>query len=449
MTPQVKSKPADSELRASSKVPAYSWYVLILLTAVYTLSFIDRQILTYLIGPMKRDLGLSDTRVGLLGGLAFGLFYTFLGLPLGRYADHGNRRNLISLGVAVWSLFTAGCAGARSFLTLFLARMGVGVGEATLGPAAYSMVADYFPKERLGLAMSIYYLGNLVGSSLAQFLGGTIVQSVSATPEVTVPVFGTIASWRSTFLLLGIPGLFFALAVFTVKEPIRKNVLKTGMPSIRETFQQVMMRWQTVLGVSIAFVFQAACNYGFMFWGPQYFLRVHGWTPAQTGTALGLMILTFGCAGLYFGGWLCDYWQRKGVVDGAMRVAIPCAVGMGVLFPIAMTISDPMVSLWVIGVGLFFMGMPMGSAAAALQMIFPNQVRGQVTALYLFILNLGALTLGPLLPGLFNDYVFKDGKMVGYSVALTIGISSVLMLGVVLATLRPYKRDYLAMHPAK
>jgi MFS family permease len=451
MTPEVKPKQAESQAPAPIHAGGYAWYVLIVLTAVYTLSFIDRQILTYLVGPIRRDLGINDSQVGLLGGLAFALFYTFLGLPIGRYADLGHRRNLISIGVAVWSLFTAACAGARSFFTLFLARMGVGVGEATLAPAAYSMIADYFPKERLGVAMSVYYLGNLIGSSLAQFLGGSIVEAVSKTPEVTVPLFGTIASWRTTFLILGVPGLLFALLVFTIREPLRKGLIKNAAGreslSVGETIAQVRMRWQTVAGVSVAFVFQAACNYGFMLWGPQYFLRVFDWGPARTGTAMGLIIITFGCMGLYTGGWLCDRWQRRGIIDAPVRVAIPCAIGMGLLFPFAMTASSPEWSLALIAPGLFFMGMPMGTAAAALQVIFPNQLRGQVTALYLFVLNLGALTIGPFVPGFLNDYVFGDPKMVGYSIGLTIGVASVLMLVVILMTLGPFRRHYLAMHP--
>src|SRR5262249_48290366 len=161
---------------------AYAWYVLTVLTAMYTLSFMDRQVLGFLVGPIKRDLQISDTRVALLGGLAFALFYTFLGLPLGRYADSGNRKNLASLSVLVWSFFTAGCAGARSFTSLFLARMGVGIGEAGLSPCAYSMLTDTFPKERLGLALSIYYFGNILGSAMAQILGGTIIGAVARTP---------------------------------------------------------------------------------------------------------------------------------------------------------------------------------------------------------------------------------------------------------------------------
>jgi MFS family permease len=189
----------------------------------YTLSFVDRQILGLLVPFIKADLKINDTLVGLLAGTAFALFYAVMGLPLGRVADSANRRNLISISIAFWSIFTAACALARSYTTLFLARVGVGVGEAGLNPASFSILSDLFPKERLGAALSVFYIGNLLGSSLALIVGGTVVQAVTRQPEVTLPILGAMASWRLTFLILGLPGLFFALLVFTVKEPIRKK----------------------------------------------------------------------------------------------------------------------------------------------------------------------------------------------------------------------------------
>jgi MFS family permease len=449
MIPQVKQKPVPVPARKAAEVSAYAWYVVAALTAIYTLSFIDRQIMGLVVAPIKKELAISDTRVALLQGLAFALFYTMLGLPMGRIADRHSRRNLVAAGVGLWSFFTAVCAVARSFWSLFFARMGVGVGEAALAPAAYSMIADYFPRERLGLAMSIYYCGNILGSSLAMIVGGSVVQAVSQNPETSLPLFGTIASWRVTFLVIGLPGILFALLALTVREPARQGVQRDAsgakMFSWAEAFAEILRRWQTVAGVSLAFVFQAACNYGFMAWVNPYFQRVHGWNIARSGLNVGLVVLVFGCAGLYFGGWLCDRWQRKGIKDAPVRVAIPCALGMLAIFPIAMQMPTPLLSLALIGPGLFFMGMPMGTAAVALQLIFPNQLRGVVTALYLFILNLGALTIGPLLPALFNDYLFRDEKMVGYSIGLTIGLASVVMLGIILLTLRPFRRDYDAM----
>ena len=250
---------------------AFAWYVVIVLTACYTLSFIDRQILGLLVGPIKKDLALSDTGIGLLTGLAFALFYTLLGLPLGRIADTKNRRNLIGISVLLWSFFSGMCSLARSFWSLVLTRVGVGFGEAGLSPAAYSMFSDMFPKERLGVVMSIYYMGVFLGQSLALLVGGTTVQAVSHMQSITLPILGTMAPWRITFLIAAAPGIPFALLVFTLREPMRRGLLQTGAGSgsklnPRETLAQVAMRWQSVVGICGGMICQAICNYGFMAW---------------------------------------------------------------------------------------------------------------------------------------------------------------------------------------
>jgi len=335
---------------------------------------------------------------------------------------------------------------------LFLARVGVGIGEAGLNPASFSILSDLFPKERLGAALSVFYIGNLLGSSLALIVGGTVVQAVTRQPEMTLPILGNMASWRVTFLILGLPGLLFALLVFTVKEPIRRNLARTSTGiaklTIADTFIEIRSRWQSVLGISVGFALQAACNYGFTAWVPTYFLRVHGWTIGQTGRALGFLILPFGCLGLYLGGWFSERWQKQGRVDGALLVGIPCAIGILLLLAPAMLMPSAALSLALIGPGFFFLVLPMGTAGAALQLIFPNQVRAQVSALYLFILNLGGLSLGPLLPGVFTDYLFKDPKMIGAALALTMAVSAVLMIIAISATRRPYRKHYQQMNPA-
>jgi len=251
---------------ASEPSVGYARYVVFVLMVVYTLSFIDRQILSLLVGSIKRDLAISDTRIGLLQGLAFGVFYTFLGLPLGRIADTRNRKNLITIGVLFWSLMTALCSGARSFTTLFLARMGVGVGEATLAPGAFSLITDSFPKERLGRALSVYSMGIFIGSGLALIVGGAVVDFTVRIPSVTLPVLGLMASWRLTFLIVGIPGLLVALWVYSIREPLRKNVLRAsdGSPvhlSLPQVTEQIRLRWQSIAGISLAIPFSPSAKW--------------------------------------------------------------------------------------------------------------------------------------------------------------------------------------------
>jgi MFS family permease len=448
--PQPQLSKVEAPAKAERPSLGYAWYVVFALTAIYMLSFVDRQILGLLVAPMKRDLGLSDTKVGVLQGLAFGVFYTLVGLPLGRLADVRNRRNLIAAGVVAWSFFTSACSVARSFFTLFLARMGVGFGEATLSPAAYSLISDYFPKDQIGTAISVYYMGVFFGSSLSLLVTGSVLDALRNTPFITLPLLGTITAWRVVFLIVGLPGALFALLVYTVREPIRRDLLRTAQNeavtlSFRESWKEIARRAKSVAGISIGAVFQAAPTYAVTFWIPTFFQRTHHWTAGQSGRALAAILLTFGIAGMYAGGKWSDHWQRNGKPEGPLRVGVICAIGTFVLMMPATLLPDASWTLVLMAPGMFFLAMPMGVTAAALQHIFPNQVRGLVSSLFLFVLNLGGLSIGPLLPGLLNDRLFHDEKAIGASIAITVGASAVLMLAAFWLSIEPYKRDYRLM----
>ncbi len=447
MSPASATSTRADQPRASL---GYAWYVVIILTGLYMLSFVDRTILSLLVGSIKRDLAISDTRIGLLQGLSFALFYTIMGLPLGRLADTRSRRNLIAVGVVVWSVFTGACSIAKSFWSLFFTRIGVGVGEAGLSPAAYSLISDYFPPERLGVAISVYYMGVFLGSALALLVGGLVVDTMTRIHTVTLPLIGTIASWRVTFLIVGAPGLLCALLVYTIKEPLRRNMLrnadgKTARVSFGQALGQMGMRWQSLGGISLAMVFQSMANYALISWGPTYFLRVHGWTAGQSGRALAVILLIAGCGGMLTGGRLSDHWQRRGLDEAPMRVMVLGAIATMLLLPVGTLLNDARWTLAFLFAGVFALALPMGISAAALQRIFPNQVRGVVSALYLFVLNIGGLSLGPLLPGVFNDYLFHNGKMIGYSLSITMGGAAVLMVITLLAAYRHYRGHYQMM----
>ncbi len=311
----------------------YEWYVVAALTALYTLSYVDRTILGLLVGPIKRDLGVNDTEVGLLTGVAFSVFYTFMGLPIGRLADTKNRRNLIAAGLVVWSFFTSAGAATRSYATLFLARIGVGVGESSLSPAAYSVISDYFPKRLLGVAISVFYMGVFVGSSLALFLGGMVVQALTRTPTLTLPLLGTIASWRATFLLVGLPGFLFVLLVYTIREPRRRDLIQssaggTDLP-LGETIAQMRLRSASLIGISAAGVFQSMCTYALISWGPQFFQRIHGWNAAEAGRSLAGILLVFGCGGMFFGGKIERLLAEAGIAGKSVDRGCNCRNRLG------------------------------------------------------------------------------------------------------------------------
>jgi MFS family permease len=429
----------------------YAWYVVFVLMFCYTFSFIDRQIMAFLVGSIKQDLQINDTQMGLLGGLAFAVLYTLLGLPMGRLADTRSRRAIIAIGVVFWSVMTALCSLARSFWSLFAARVGVGIGEATLAPAAFSLISDYFPKDKIARALSVYAMGILIGSGLASILGGAVVQAVTHMPPVDVPLFGTLSAWRLTFIIVGLPGILIALLLLTVKEPVRRNLMRNASGgiakvSLSEAIAQIKIRWVSVLGLSLGVACQSMCNYAVGFWGPAYFARVHGWSPAPAGMALGLSTIFAGCAGLFVGGWLCDRWQKRGLREAPLRVGAIGVICAAIPLICAFSVADVWWTVALLVPSFFFLGFPIGSTFASVQWIFPNQVRGMASALLVFVLNLGGMSLGSFLPGFFNDAVFHDETKIGQSLVLTIAIASVMGASIFRATYAPYRRDHERMN---
>lgn len=428
----------------------YAWYVVAVLTAMYTLSFIDRQILAFLVAPIRADLRISDTSMGLLGGFAFAIFYTLLGLPLGRIADKKSRRGLIAVGVVFWSLMTALCSMARSFGTLFAARVGVGVGEAALTPAAFSLICDYFPRDKLARACSVYSMGILIGSGLASIVGGAVVQTVLGMPAVEVPLLGTMSAWRLTFLIVGIPGLAIALLLITVREPIRRNLMRdaTGSPAqlnLRQVAVQIRQRGGTLLLIAFGLACQSLCNYGIGFWGPPFFARIHHWEPGLTGLVLGGATIIGGCAGLLAGGALCDRWVARGMREAPMRICMIGVLCAGVSLLAAFAVHSAAVTAALLLPAFFFLGFPLGSGLASLQFIFPNQVRGVASALTMFILSMGGLGLGSFLPGFFNDYVFRSDLALGKSLLLAFALASATGVILFRASFAPYRRHQAAL----
>jgi MFS family permease len=427
-----------------------AWYALFVVMLCYTLSYVDRQILAFLVQPLKQELSVGDAKIGLLMGIYFAIFYTIVGLPMGWLADRYNRRNIIAAGVLFWSVMTALCGVARSYGTLAFARMGVGVGEATTNPCVFSMISDLFPKAGLATAMSVYMMGIQLGSGLALIIGGVVVQAVTEMPPVTVPWLGTLSPWRLTFFAVGLPGLLFALLVLTFKEPQRRGILRdeSGRPAhvkLGVGIREVLKRWQSVFGIAFMIASQALCNYTFLGWGPSFFERVHQWPKDRIGLVLGLIVISSGCIGLIVGGRLADYWQRRNVADATLRVGLISLIGVGILLPTAMMLPEASWTIGVLAVTVLFVGLPIGCSYASLQYIFPNQVRGVASAFVLFIVNLFGLGLGSYLPGLLSQYLFKDPLKVGHAIALTVVIAASIGITVVLRTMKPYRRHYTEM----
>ncbi len=416
--------------------PRYAWYVVSVLTLAYLLSFLDRQILALLVEPIRRDLDISDTQVSLLGNLAFGLFYTVLGLPLGRAADRFSRRGIIAAGITIWCLMTAMCGLARNFGQLFLARVGVGVGEAALNPAALSLISDYFPRKTRGRALTFYNMGVSLGVGVALIFGGQLIAWVAAAPPVEVPGIGVLRAWQTVFLLVGLPGLLIALLMLTVREPLRRDRLQmrladgtvTEQLTVGETVAFLRQRWRTYLSHFLGMSVVTILGYNYFFWVPSMFVRTWGWTIPQISLAYGLINLTCGPLGVLLGGWVADRLRQRGYQDALMRTCL----GGAALLLVPAAILTPLMPTGQLALALL-VPMSLGGAcvtatgAAALQMIAPNQLRAQTTALYYFVIGILGL-LGPTAVGIVTDYGFGNDSALRWSLSIVCTGASILGL---------------------
>ena len=402
--------------------PAYSWYVVAILLLAYTLSFVDRMILSLLVAPIRAALDISDTQVSLLIGLAFALFYTLLGLPLAWIADRYNRRNLIVAGIAVWSVMTAGCGFAGSYASLFAARMGVGVGEATLSPAAYSMLSDYFPRDRLARAMAVYSIGVPLGSGVAMILGSFVVQAVLAAPTVDVPFYGPMDAWRLIFVWVAAPGILVALLMLTVREPFRRgraaSAVMPDAPAGAPGLVAHIGGQRAALGALFGGMsLIGLVMYGAIAWIPTFFARSYGMDVAQAGLWFGVIMAIGGALGLIAGGALADRLFAKGVGDAHLRVMrLSILLGGPPLAAMAL-MPDPALAFAMLGLAFPCLTMH-GVGGVALQLITPNEYRARMTALYFFVVNLVGLGFGPMLMALLTDNLFQDESALRYSIAI-------------------------------
>lgn len=397
---------------------AYAWFVVVVLTLAFTLSMIDRMILTLLVEPIKRDLGLSDTELSLLHGFAFTLLYVICGFPLGRLADRHSRRALAGVSVFSWSLMTTVCGVAQNFWQLFLARVGVGIGEAGLTPAGASLISDYFPKEQLARPTAFFSIGGSAGTGLAFIFGGAVVHLVSDVGSINLPFIGYIYAWQAAFFIVGAPGMLFALLFVFVREPQRRGRSAEGVASIASVFQFLKTRHHFFtahfLGASLA----AMVLIGIHSWMPTFFIRTYGWDAQEAGYVYGITVLVSGISGLLCAGHLVERQIQKNVADPHLQVALH-AVLLGIVPAIAAPLlPQAWMTVPVIGIAVFFIVIPIALAPVALQIVVPNDMRGQAFAVYLFVLSILGYGTGPTVVAVTTDFIFQAENLVRYSLVL-------------------------------
>jgi MFS family permease len=426
----------------------YAWYVVGVLTLVYIFSFIDRQILSLLVRPIRRDLGISDFEMSLLMGFSFALFYTFFGLPLGRLADSRSRRTIIAIGFAIWSVMTAACGLARNFAQMLLLRMGVGVGEAALSPAAYSMITDYFPPKLRATAISVYSMGIYIGSGLAFIVGGLMAGAASVQETWELPLVGATRPWQVVFFIVGLPGVLLALLMYTVREPIRRGIrliksgegkTKVAQVPMSEVFAYIKQNWRTFFCHNVGFALLSFSSYGSSAWIPTFFVRNHGWSEAQAGQVYGWIVAIASTLGIVAGGRMADRMVERGYRDATMRVGLIVALAWlpcGLSYPL---VPDAYWAVALLIPSAFLAAAPFGVSAAAIQQMMPSGMRGQASAIYLFVVNLIGLGLGPSAVAAATDFIFEDDQSVRYSLVSVATFAHLASAVLLWAGIKPFR----------
>lgn len=416
-----------------------AWYLLGVLIIAGILSFVDRQILGLLVQPIRADLKISDTEISLLQGFAFAVFYVFLGFPLGRYADRANRRNLIVVGIGFWSLATMACGLASSYWELFAARVCVGIGEAALAPAAYSMLCDAFRKERRGTALGVYHTSIYLGIGLSIVVAGLTLALIRSKTHVELPLIGMVRSWQAAFIIVGAPGILVALLMLTTIEPVRQMALAKA-PPVREAWGYLKHHRKLATLQILGFSFLALASYGMSTWVPTFFIRVHHWTAAEVGVAYGMAVTIFGTLGVILGGIVGDRWKNAGREDARLLLSAGAAAMFIPMAGIGLTQSNPTISLAFIGGSALFSSITIGLGLTAMQDIVPDWLRGQASAIFLFAINLVGLGLGPTAVALVTDKVFKDDLSLPLSISWVSLPAACISVMLILAARPAYRK---------
>lgn len=425
---------ASHQLEQDYPNPLYAWYFMSIIFFGAGFAFIDRIIVSLITPALQADIGLSDTQIGLVQGMAFALFYTLFGIPLGLLADRWSRKRLLTIGMSIWSLATTLCGFAGSFRSLFSARLGVGMGEASLNPCVASLIGDLFPPRKRPRAFSIYVVAQGFGHGLAYIFGGMLLGWLITRDGLQLPALGHFKPWQAMFVIVGVAGLIPAiLLAFTVREPKRREFANThqGRASAAQVWSFIRQNRGTMFCHHLGVALTIMTAYAFSNWMPTFFFRVHGWAPQHFSVIYGSIMLVLGIATPLASGWIVTWLKDRGWSDATWKVAIIGSIGCTSCGVIAPLMPTPELSLFVYVLAGIFASPVALAALIIISEFVPNEMRGTITGIYFLVIGLLSTGLGPFAVGFATDYLFVDKAAIGSSlslVSLVTGLPSALLL---------------------
>ncbi|HXQ53829.1 MAG TPA: MFS transporter [Stellaceae bacterium] len=425
----------------------FAWYALICLVLCYFMYFVDRNILTLLVAPVRRDLGINDSQMGILQGYSFSVLNGLMAIPFGWYADRKSRRAVLVFSLALWGLSTIASGFTTSFTQLMFTRMGLGIGEAGLMPAAFSLISDYFPKAQRGRAVGVFGIGGFGGIGLSYLIGGAVLAAFRGVDTVSLPVVGTTSLWHAAFMVVGLITLVLAAMTATVREPPRHDTTKEAIADGEPFFRYFQQHWLAFTLVMGGYICLGFCAIGWFAWLPTYFIREFKMAPIAAGVQVGTVTTISGVLGAVAGGYIADWMARRGLRGGKLLTLtvmfvmwIPCALGLWLS-------NDPLLSLLCVFVFTFMDGIGFMQYGNVVQEMFPPHLRARSIAAWAVCSSTLSYGLGPLAFGLATDYVFGAS---GLRSAISLVSMPVILLGLALSWWgrKPYDRARHASDPS-
>ncbi|MNZ36765.1 L-galactonate transporter [compost metagenome] len=410
------------------------WWMVGVLLIFYVISILDRLVINMMVIPIQKDLGLSDFEISLLLGPAFAICFGLCGYPLGWATDRFSRRGVVFGGIVFWSVATVMTGLAKSFPILFAARMGVGAGEAGLQPAAYSLIADKFPKERMTTALSIFGMGPKVGTAFAFAVGGWVIAYSAAHEGLVLPLIGEVNSWRLAMILIGVPGILLALLAFSFSEPARKNHVKPAANDV-SVFKYMGQNKPLFISLLLGFAFAAVAAASLVSWVPTYITREFGWTPKEYAPIMGV-VNVISASSILFKGVIIDWLYKRGIRDAHVRFYTWLLAITPPLAIVAFSMSSPYWFMGVYAVVDVVLVSFLLYIAATIQLLVPNRMRGQTTAIFMFVTATIAAGIAPTIVASLTDFLFEDQQQLGKSLMLVTTTASVVAFVVLRYSLR-------------